>query len=200
MTSLLLTSLLSAGCGASRPAVQRYTLSLSLPAAAGAPASPTLPTLLVRPLAAREPYEGQRMVYRTSPYRVDHYNYHQWDATPGELVTEWTLRYLRHTGQFAQVMGAPGISGELVLSGVVRDFEEVDEGATWQAVLGVDLWLSRAGDGKPLWFRSFHVAHAASKRNPEAIAAAMSHNLEQVLQQVSAELPAVVQRLAPSGH
>lgn len=173
-------------CGASRPEVRHYTLALPLPE--GARDAEAKKTLLVRHLAARAPYDQERMVYRSSPYRVDFYHYHQWASPPGEQVAEWALRYLRQSGLFAQVVAFPGATGDLVLGGVIRDFEEVDKGDVWEAVLAVDLWLARAENQPPLWTRSYRVSRAAARRNPEAIAQAMSQNLEQVLKQVTADL------------
>lgn len=173
-------------CGASRPEVRHYTLSVPPPAPSATEAATK--TLQVRHLLARAPYDQQLMVYRSTPYRVAFYNYHQWASSPGEQVAEWTLRYLRQSGLFAQVMAAPGTSGELVLGGVIRDFEEVDGDGAWEAVLGVDFYLTKGDQQPPLWSKSFQVRRAAARRNPEAIAEAMSQNLEQVLKQVTQDL------------
>jgi hypothetical protein len=108
------------------------------------------------------------------------------------LVTDWTRRYLRGTGLFAKVFPTPEGNADLALSGVIRQVEEVDHEQTWEAVLSIDFWLARADQRSPFWFRSYTATQQAAKRNPEAIAEAMSHNLEDILGRLTADLAPVV--------
>jgi hypothetical protein len=83
-----------------QPEVRHYALTLTVPEA---PASTAQASLVVRPFMARDPYDQERIVYRSSPYQLDFYNYHRWAASPADLVTDWTRRYLSGTGLFAKV-------------------------------------------------------------------------------------------------
>src|SRR5437773_8664218 len=91
---LVLGSVLLGGCSLTKPQpeVRHYALTLIVPEAS---ASPTAPSLIVAPFNARDPYTQDLMIYRSSPYRLDFYNYHRWAAAPAELVTDWARRYLR---------------------------------------------------------------------------------------------------------
>jgi ABC-type uncharacterized transport system auxiliary subunit len=137
------------------------------------------------------------MVYRSSPYRLDFYNYHRWAAAPAELVTDWTRRYLRRSGLFAKVFPATEGNADWFLGGVIRQLEEVDQENTWEAALSIDFWLAPAGQRAPVWFQSYTATQQADKRNPEAIAAAMSRNLENILARLAADLTPVVASPAP---
>jgi ABC-type uncharacterized transport system auxiliary subunit len=132
------------------------------------------------------------MIYRSSPYRLDFYNYHRWAAVPAELVTDWTRHYLRKSGLFAKVFPTAEGNADWSLGGVIYQFEEVDHEQTWEAVLAIDFWLTRTGQHSPVWFQSYTATHQADKRNPEAIAEAMSHNLENILGQLTHDLASVV--------
>lgn len=230
----LLVMLSLGGCGLSRTPreVRYYTLSLELPApspgprlalasvtpspGAGVTPPPLLrrprPTLSLRRLVVRDPYAQERMVYRASPYRVLFYNYQRWAAAPAEQLTDWTLRYLRATGLFSKILTTQEGDGDLVLTGVVRQLEEVDRHGVWYGALTLDLALNASAQatsqaaslaaslatpgqalapGQPaalLWSQSYHAEHAARRRNPEAVAEALSICLQEILERATRDL------------
>lgn len=184
-------SITAAGCSLTKPqpAVHYYALTLPLPA----PAPGTAKTsLVIRPLTARDPYDQERMVYRTSPYAFDLYNAHRWASSPAEQVTYWTRRYLPTTGLFSQVFPTIDSAADMVLGGEIRQWEELDHETTWEAALSIDFWLTRPNEQSPFWFQSYSVIKPASRRNPEAVAAAMSQGLADILQRLTTDLTPVV--------
>lgn len=177
-----------------RPAVHHYALALQLPEVRSSTARTSL---VIRPLSARDPYDQERMVYRTSPYAFDLYSSHRWASSPAEQVTYWTRRYLQTTGLFSQVFPTTDSNADVVLGGVVRQFEEIDHEATWEAALSIEFWLTRANERSPFWFHSYSVIKPADRRNPEAIAAAMSQGLEEILRQLTTDLEPIVSAPSP---
>src|SRR5262245_37365330 len=169
---VVLGSALLAGCSLTKPApeIHHYALTLTLPEVSSNTATPSL---IVSPFDARDPYGQDLMVYRSSPYRLDFYNYHRWAAVPAELVTDWTRRYLRRSGLFAKVFPSTEGNADWILAGVIHQFDEVDHENTWEALVSIDFWLTRAGQRSPFWFQSYTATQQADKRNPEAIAEAM---------------------------
>lgn len=188
---LVVWSVALSGCSLTkpRPEVRHYALALTVPEV---PASAATTSLVVRPFTARDPYNQERMVYRSSPYQLDFSNYHRWAAAPAEQVTDWTRRYVRGAGLFAKVFPTPEGNADLALGGVIRQIEEVDHEQTWEAVLSIDFWLARADQRSPFWFQSYTATQQAAKRNPEAIAEAMSRNLENLLARLLADLAPIV--------
>jgi ABC-type uncharacterized transport system auxiliary subunit len=175
-----------------RPAIHYYTLAVNLPEVTPRAATHSL---VVRTFSARDPYNQERLVYRSSPYQLDLYDSHRWAALPAEQVADWTRRYLRASGLFARVSPTADGSPDLALSGRIRQFEEVDHEQTWDATLSIDFWLTRTDQRAPLWFQSYAVTQQAAKRNPAAIAEAMSRSLENILGRLVADLTPIVAAL-----
>jgi ABC-type uncharacterized transport system auxiliary subunit len=194
---LAVGSVLLHGCSLTktRPDVHYYALVLTVPEA---PTQTTKLSLIVRPFFARDPYNQERLVYRASPYQLDFYHYHRWAASPAEQVTDWTRRYLRGSGLFTRVFPTADGNADLAVGGVIRQIEEVDHAQSWEAVLSIDFWLARADQRSPLWFQAYTATQRSAKRNPAAVAEAMSRNLENILGQLVADLAPVVTTLQSS--
>lgn len=193
---LILWSVVLAGCSLtqSKQEVHYYALSLPSGNTGSAPtaqttASPTSPaSLVVRPFTAHQPYNRDRIVYRSSPYQVDFYHYHRWVSQPADMVTTLIRRALQQSNLFSTVYPTPDAPADIQLGGVVRQCEEIDQAQSWQAVLSIDVWLSRSRNASPFWFETYTATQQATKRNPAAVAEAMSRNLQEILQQLSADL------------
>lgn len=189
-------SITAAGCSLTKPqpAIHYYALAVPLPA----PAPNTgKASLVIRPLTARDPYDQERLVYRTSPYAFDLYQSHRWASSPAEQVSHWTYRYLQATRLFSQVFPTTDSTADVVLGGVIRQCEELDHDTTWEAALSIDFWLTRGDERSPFWFRSYSATTPASRRNPEAIAEAMSQGLADILRQLTTDLAPIVTTSSP---
>lgn len=193
LSGLLCATLGLAACASSRQNIEYFTLSVPMPPGKDVQAEGAV---LVSRFWARDPYGQSRMIYRVSPYHLDYYNYRLWASAPPEQVQEWTARYLRSAGLFSRVATIPEAGGDLELGGIIRRFEEVDNEAaqTWDAALSVDFWLIRRSERQTVWYGSYDVTRRAPKRNPQAVAEAMSGCLSDVLQRMTAELTPVVRR------
>lgn len=192
---MIVWSISVGGCSITspRPATHHYVLTLAVPDTPG----PGISSLVVRLIGARDPYNQERIVYRSSAYAFDLYNYHRWASTPAEQVTTWARRVLRGSGLFAQVLPNTEGTADFILDGTIQQFEEIDHEKTWEAALSIEFWLMRPGDRTPVWFQSYSVTQSAAKRNPEAIAEAMSRCLENVLGRLTSDLAPVVTRRTP---
>ena len=190
---LSLWSMLLAGCSITQSKQEVYHYALSLPSRTTGSASTAQTTaspasLVVRPFTAHQPYNRDRIVYRSSPYQVDFYHYHRWVSKPADMVTTLTRRALQQSHLFSTVYPTPDAPADMRLGGVIRQCEEIDQAQSWQAVLSIDVWLSRSRNASPFWFETYTATQQASKRNPAAVAEAMSRNLQEILQQLSADL------------
>ena len=201
---LSLWSMLLAGCSIAQSKQEVHYYALSLPSANTASATTAQTTaspassasLVVRPFTAQQPYSRDRMVYRSSPYQVNFYHYHRWVSKPADMVTTLTRRALQQSNLFSTVYPTPDAPADMRLGGVVRQCEEIDQPQSWQAVLSIDVWLSRSRNSSPFWFETYTATQQAAKRNPAAVAEAMSRNLQEILQQLSADLASELAKLS----
>ncbi len=185
-----LISLVLGGCSLTRSKQEVQYYALALPPRTPAPSNsaPVKASLVVRPFTAQPPYNRDRMVYRSSPYEFDFYHYHRWVTKPADMLTTLTRRTLQQSGLFTTVYPTPDAQADLRLGGVVRQYEEVDQAQSWQAVLSIEVWLSRSQEPAPFWFQSYSATRLATKRNPAAVAEAMSQNLQDVLERLTHDL------------
>ena len=189
---LILMSLVFSGCSLTKekPKVQHY--ALALPSSTSDPSSPPLKntSLVVRSFTAQQPYNRDRIVYRSSPYAFDFYHYHRWVTKPTDMITALTRRSLQQSNLFQTVYPTATARADMQLGGVIRQCEEVDQAQSWQAALTIDIWLTRARESAPFWFQTYTATQQASKRNPAAVAEAMSRNLQDILTRLSQDLEA----------
>lgn len=191
---LLLSFLFLPGCtGMKQPPmkIDYYTLEYD---AAPVPAAAPLPVVLkIDRFSAAPEYNTDRMVYRDSSFRRATYYYHKWHAYPADLVTFFLSRDLAGSGRFKGVLPPlAGTASTHVLQGSVEEFLEWDEGASWQAVVTVNIVLAGSAEidaaGRILLQRRFTSREDCADRTPAAVAGAMSR----AMARLSAEIGAAV--------
>ncbi|MCX5659950.1 MAG: ABC-type transport auxiliary lipoprotein family protein [Planctomycetota bacterium] len=173
-----------AGCAAP-PDERFYDLNVKVP-----PAKAAIPlTLAVKGFAASGECASERMAYRKGDVEIAFYRYQRWTRPPAEMVRDAFVTGLRGSSSFQNVweLGHPG-DADWVLGGRLRRFEEVDSANTWEARLSLDLFVTDARSGKLVYSRAFERSAPAERRNPEAVAAAMSKLLGEVVEAVRGDL------------
>lgn len=167
-----------AACGGKLPETRYYQLATTASASA-APDNAGV-VLAITPLEVDPAYDDERIVYRTTPYRLDYYNYHRWSSTPGTLVADFLERTFEASGRFRNVTreeaGAP-----VILSGRIVAIEEVDKSKTrWLGRLVVELRLTDAATGDVLWIEKFEENEPLKLQTPEGLAQALSAALHRI--------------------
>lgn len=176
----MLGALVLHGCSSSVQPTHHYALRVLTERQASSPearASLAVPTLEV--LGA---YDTDRIVYRASPYRLDYYEYHRWASTPSLLLSEHLRRAYERTGLFEEVTLDRVPSTSAVLEARLLALEEVDvTPSKWLGRVALDLTLRDAGSGAVLFSREFTREEPLQQQRPEALAAAVSVALEQIV-------------------
>lgn len=176
---VLLGLLLAGSCASQLPETRHYTLVPPSPAASRDEA---LSTLAVEPLDVDSAYDTERMVYRTSPYRLDYYEYHLWSAHPSLHVADYLRSAYARSGWFRAVVAEPQPEAHPVLGGRLLAFEEVDTTRErWVGHVAVELWLRLSPGGRTLWSKSYDRTVPMPVRNPEGLAQALSAALEPIV-------------------
>jgi ABC-type uncharacterized transport system auxiliary subunit len=180
---------------ASIPETHFYRLS---PAVLSAVAQPIAGTLSIEPFESDSVYSDDRIVYRTSPYRLDYYDYHHWTSPPSLHVTDYLRNAYGRTGLFKRVVVGAEAMPEAVLSGRVTAFDEVDESQTsWAARLELELYLEDARTRRALWSQRYAESEPIKTRNPEGLAVALSAAMARVVQ---SSAPAVAHAMQIRGE
>ncbi|MFQ5707458.1 MAG: ABC-type transport auxiliary lipoprotein family protein [bacterium] len=128
-------------------------------------------------------YQGDRLVYRNSPYEVQFYNYRRWIAPPRRIVTEKILKQFQASGLFQRVVRTPSsFKVDYVLSGRIRAFEEWDEAVAWYGIVTLDLQLKSASTHSIVWEQEYTQKTKAAQKDPLEIVRAISTSLRKVVQ------------------
>ena len=170
----------------SRPTPETRYYTLTVP---GEPAVRLARAVKIGTFTIDQPYASERFAYRTSPYALEYYTYHRWAGNPRTIVAAAARDYVERAA-------APGAHPSLEMQGHIRRLEEVDEPAAWSGAVAMDVVVTR--DGTVVLERSYAEAEPAEKRNPEAVAAALSRALGRILDQVLRDVEASAQPAGPT--
>jgi ABC-type uncharacterized transport system auxiliary subunit len=171
------------GCG--KPPVTVYRHLLEYPS----PELPRLPQvpegLKVELFSVAQAFNSQSMIYRPTPYRSEAYRYHRWRVNPGQLVTDFLLRDLRQSRAFAAVFGYDRpAAARFLLEGAVEEFQEVNVGDCWSAVLAINITLLDTAKEeitqRVLFQKNYRAEEPIIDRTPQGLAAAMSRAMERL--------------------
>lgn len=152
----------------------------------------------VAPFEVDPTYDDVRMVYRTSPYQIDYYEYHQWSAPPGLLVQSYFQRALQETRLFERVVSAPNPNAEGTLSGRIEALEEVDiSDERWVGRVQLELEL-RDAEGETQWAMRFQEQREVEPRSPAGLARAISAALANIVQRAAPKIASASNTYLPS--
>lgn len=180
-------------CAPAIPTTHLYRLQLpTTPGIEPAACDPAIRgSLFVRDMQVAGAYDDVRMVYRQSEYQLQRYEYHEWVAPPGELVSDALRDGYATSGWFARVERAQDASVTATLHGRVLALEEVDRTRTqWFAHLQLELELQDARTHARLWSHEYDLTHPLAERSPNGLAAATSALLREVIDASAPELAA----------
>lgn len=168
------------GC-ATRPDIRYYQIEVDEAAMRRAEGAGTA-VFAVEAMIGDSAYEDQRIVYRTSPHRLDYYHYHRWTAPPGVMVSDFLRDAYEQTGYFRSVVSGFSPDAAVFLSGRVIAFEEVDVARKqWVARVKMNLFVRDAMTGEVLWSRTLEEVEPVVELTPEGVAAAMSTAVTRVV-------------------
>ena len=192
MKCVVLCLALLAGCGSKVPETRFY--QLGAPQAAGSNGDLVL---VLEQLATEAGYDDERIVYRTTPYRFDYYQYHRWSASPGVLVGNYLELALERSGRFRAVTREASDATSVVLGGRVVAIEEVDVSKTkWLGRIVVELALRDARTGAVLWTEQYEETEPLSRQEPEGLARALSTAMGRIAKRATPAIAEHTQRQA----
>jgi len=184
---LLAMSSALAGCSigvrAPRPDTSYYTLEYEPRVFDGRQAIPVVVRLAN--FSSSPEMATTQIIYKDAPFSANEYYYHRWRARPDELVGYFLARDMDASGLFgAALYGDAYAAPTHALEGRVDAFYENSLSDHWQAVLRVSVLLLVESEPDPtkqvVFQRTYEQVEAATRKNPEAVASAMSRAMSTV--------------------
>ena len=195
---LLLPSLMSSCATVRQPSlrVQHYTFEYAPPEVTEHPPLPAI--LKIERFNAAPSYSTEQMIYRDGSFKRETYTYHRWRAYPGDLVSDFLARDMRHSGLFkAVVQERSTIAATHILEGSLDEFFEWNEEEGWKAVLTVTATLITAKEvdmnKRVLFQKTFRALEPMREKTPRGLAEAMSKAVAAVSEEI---LQTVYERLS----
>jgi len=156
--------------------------------------------LVLDSLTTNAAYDDPRIVYRTTPFRLDYYDYHRWTSSPGVMVGNYLEQALETSGKFRAVVRELTPDAPVVLTGRVMAIEEVDRSATqWMGRISIELVLSDTRTGALLWTEQIEETEPLLQRTPEGLAAALSIAMSRIVAQAVPTISDAI-RTMPDGN
>jgi ABC-type uncharacterized transport system auxiliary subunit len=178
------------GFSGSEKKINYYTLEYSAPKPAG---SNTLPFIINIGRFKSPLYNSDKIVYKKNDFQNNGYVYHRWEASPVRLVSYFLYRDMKNSGLFKGVFTYDaGFSATHAVLGTVEEFFEDDRGKTWEAVLSIDIVLMAENEPdlskKIIFQKKYATRKVCAKKNPKALAEAMSKAMQELSAQITADV------------
>ncbi|MFO7461512.1 MAG: ABC-type transport auxiliary lipoprotein family protein [Desulfatiglandales bacterium] len=202
MWTVLLFFFLLASCATMKQPslrIEHYTLEYAPPEH---PERPPLPVVVkIQRFRVAPSYDTLQMVYRDRSFKRSTYTYHRWRAHPGDLVSDYLARDMRHSGLFrAVVQDESAIAPTHVLEGSLDEFFEWNDEQGWKAVLSLTATLIRAGESdisrKILFQKAFRTLQPCREKTPNGLVEAMSEAMARLSKEIAETLH---EHLSPVG-
>jgi ABC-type uncharacterized transport system auxiliary subunit len=184
--------LVAASCGGKLPETRYYQLAAPEAKPRGGDQLLVLDTL-----TADAAYDDDRIVYRTTPFRFDYYQYQRWSSTPGVMVGNYLEQAFERSGRFRGVVREITSEAPVVLAGRVVAIEEVDRSKTeWLGRVVVELILTDARTSEALWTAQLEETEPLRQQTPEGLAAALSIAMSRIAAQTIPVIADLTERQA----
>lgn len=149
----------------------------------------------LEPLDMAPIYHTSRILYRDQSFNINSYAFHQWRANPGNLVLHFLLRDLRASGLYKAILPYSSRSAaSYVLEGSLDEFLEWDGDTGWEAVLSLSITLIKPGEKdiqkRIVMQKDYRAQEPCRRKNPLAVAEAMSRAMSRISEQISRDLHA----------
>jgi len=175
--------------------IEFYTLEYDPPVIAGIGTFPY--AIRIDRFSVAPVYDTTQIIYRDQSFMRNAYTYHKWRVNPGNLVTYFLARDIRHSNLFEAVLPDVGrFDPSFILAGSVDQFVEWDTGVKSSAVLSLDVTLMAASEPdihkKIIFQKSYSTTQECEERQPralaEAISLAMAHVSGEIIEDIYSHL------------
>jgi len=178
---IILSTLLVCGClnvtQHPNKKINYYTLEYDPPKAASLKSLPFV--IYIERFNVAPLYDSTRIIYSQKKFIRDAYIYHKWMANPGDFVTYYLTRDIKHSSLFSTAFSSSNsYSSTHIINGTVDEFFEQDDNDIWKAVLSINITLMSKDEPdiikSVLMQKRYSAIEPCSRKNPQSLAEAMS--------------------------
>lgn len=170
------------------PEIKYYALEYNPPIYSGKDQLPCI--IKLESFSVSPIYDTMGIIYRKEAFERDAYTYHKWSVNPADMLTYLVGRDLKSSGLFKGVV-IPGERNKEItfrLGAIIDEFYELDGDKEWNGVLSLSISLTPEGKAKnsgiDMFQKTYSVTEKCEKKNPAALAAALSRAMENVSRQI----------------
>jgi cholesterol transport system auxiliary component len=145
--------------------------------------APISGTVVVQEFSAPAYLREGPIVYRPEPEQIAFYDYHHWAEDPRKTVTAAMVRDLRQTFKSAELYDGRG-DADFLLTGSLDRLEELDNGGSVSADVGISAALKNLKTGAVIWSGTWSKNSAVEQRSVPGVVAAMSRELTEAAGQL----------------
>jgi ABC-type uncharacterized transport system auxiliary subunit len=188
-------------CGCAGPKVKRPDIAfyhLDYPPPEPAATEPAAGAIAIESFTVMPPFNTNRIIYSTTEVSRNAYVYHQWFSDPSEMVFGLFFRDMRSSGIFRAVMPGDERLADYRIEGIVESILERDYEDPWQAVLSITITLidkkERDLSKQIRLQKNYTSIQPCARKNPHALAEAMSMAMAEVSARIIADVRDAVVR------
>ena len=176
----------AAGCGANIPPTHYYTFQPDFGKTTEVQSSRYPVVIGVNEYEADVPYQQDNMVFRTSAYEVNFYEYHKWLRPPAELVTKQVYKLFASSGKFQKVHTSPfDMRSDYIMQGRIMMFDQWYNGETSTVQIGIQHQLIALENEQVVWMDTIETTAAVSSlgivETVKGFEAALQKNIQQAI-------------------
>lgn len=166
-----------------RNKVKFYTLEYEPPSIAGLEPLPFV--IRIDRFTVAPVYNTNRIIFRDGSFKRDAYVYFKWRANPGDLVSHFLGRDIKHSGLFKALLPHNSrLACSSFLEGSVYEFFEWDGEKQWNAILSVNITLMVENEPdiskRILFQKTYRTRKTCNQKHPRALAEAMSRAMAEI--------------------
>ncbi|OQX27566.1 MAG: hypothetical protein BWK80_04625 [Desulfobacteraceae bacterium IS3] len=130
-------------------------------------------------------YASNKIVFRDAAFKRDMYAYHRWHSNPRDMVSYFLARDLKASQAFKAVFSVDDSTPcSYTIDGAVEEFFEQDNADSWEAVLCLEITLSKEEEPdaskRIIMQKNYRSRQTCSQKNPASLAEAMSKAMSEV--------------------
>ncbi|MEN6320014.1 MAG: ABC-type transport auxiliary lipoprotein family protein [Syntrophaceae bacterium] len=149
--------------------------------------------LKVERFSVAQIFNSNAMLYKTDSLAIKTYPHNLWRANPGDLVTDFLIRDLRHSGLFRAVFSyRDPETTRFILEGNVVEFLEVRYKDNRKALLTICITLldmnQKEIPKKIIFQKNYSYTAQCKEKGPEGLARGLSESMEHLSGQITSDV------------